>query len=105
MFAGEVYKKPEIKQTQTGVSFTRFMIKVDRSFGEGFTFIPVQAWRNIADKHAAELDEGSKVFISGSYETHSYEKDGEKVYAHNFVARSIMQLDQGSSIDDIDLPF
>jgi single-stranded DNA-binding protein len=85
-FIGHVHKSPEIKYTTTGVPHCRLMIKVPSH--QGFTFVPIQAWRDIAES-IRDLTEGTLVSVVASYQTSSYEKDGQKVYTHNFNASRI----------------
>lgn len=124
---GNLTKDPEAKATANGTSVSSFTVAVERRFsnqsGErGADFIPVVAWRGLADTCNGYLHKGSKVAVSGSIQTRSYEaKDGTKRYVTEIMAEEVQFLNgKGverreepeedipagfTEIEDEDLPF
>ncbi len=91
---GRLTADPELRQTPTGVSVTRFTIAVDRSFvksGEErkADFINVVAWRQTAEFVSKYFTKGSMIAVQGSIQTGSYEKDGVKRYTVEVVADNV----------------
>jgi len=54
----------------------------------------VVAYKKLADIASKYLKKGSKVYIEGSLQTKSWEKDGETRYTTEIIARSIQMLDR-----------
>ena len=84
---GTLTRDPELKYPPTGIAFCRFPRAVNRrSYGnrEGnqqTDFLPVTCWRNTAETCARILKKGSRVAVSGSIQTGSYDaQDGSKRY-------------------------
>jgi single-stranded DNA-binding protein len=48
------------------------------------TFVPLVAWDDKAEKYADMISTGCKVKVKSSYRTRSYEKEGTKIYRHDF---------------------
>jgi single-stranded DNA-binding protein len=92
-FKGSVYKKPILRETDKGTKHMKFMVKVPKEYGDGEIFVPVQAWRGLAEANAPKLGEGTMVDVSGSYAAFTYEKDGEKVFGHCFNLKEINIVD------------
>lgn len=96
---GRLTKEPEIRTTQSQIPVASFTLAVDRRFktsdGEKQAdFIPVIAWRKLAELSGQYLKKGSKVSIVGNIQTRNYEdKDGKKVYATEVVAEELYFLD------------
>ena len=92
---GNLTRDPESQTTNSGVSFARFSIAVNRNYtnaeGERETdFINVIAWRGLADNVSKYLSKGKKVCVVGSLQTRSYEdKHGEKRYVTEILAEDI----------------
>lgn len=91
---GRLTKDPEVRATQSGISKSNFTVAVDRRYknqaGEREAdFIPVIAWRGLADTCNSYLHKGSKVAIAGSIQTRNYEKDGQKRYITEIVADEV----------------
>lgn len=72
---GNLTKEPENNVLNGGVSVTRLSIAVTRKFSKTneTDYFNVTTWRNIADACAKYLKKGSKVAISGSLQTRTYE--------------------------------
>lgn len=91
---GRLTADPELRQTPSGVSVTRFTVAVDRGYvkqGEErqTDFINVVAWRGSADFVAKYFHKGSMIAVQGSIQTGSYEKDGVKHYTFEIVADNV----------------
>lgn len=84
--SGNATKDPTLSTTNSGLSFCNFGIAVQRRFknnnGEYETdFINCVAWRQTAEYIAKYLKKGTKVIVSGSIQTRTYDAtDGTKKY-------------------------
>lgn len=79
-FIGNLTKNPESGSTSSGVSYSRFTIAVNRRYtdsnGDRITdFIPVTAWRGLADNCNTYLRKGNKVAVCGELNVSSYKND------------------------------
>ena len=114
---GHLTKDPELRSTSNDISVTSFTIAVDRNFnnqqGEKETdFIPVVAWRKLAETCAKYLAKGRLVAVSGRMQVRSYEgKDGKR-YVTEVVADEVQFLEKAESKekfveveDNVELPF
>ncbi len=91
---GRLVADPELRQTPSGVSVTRFRVAVDRAFvkqGEErkTDFIDVVAWRQTAEFVTRYFPKGSMIAVQGSIQTGSYEKDGIKRNTFEIVADNV----------------
>lgn len=83
-FVGRLVKDPEIKTTQSGVTYLSFTLAVERNYapegGERITdFIDFKAWRGTADFICKWFKKGSWIGVDGELQTSSYEmEDGSK---------------------------
>lgn len=83
VLTGRLTADIEVKQTQSGVSFARFCIAVDKKYKTGeerqANFINVTAWRQSAEFLAKYFHKGDGITVSGSIDTNQYtDKDGNK---------------------------
>lgn len=84
VFAGRLAKDPELKQTQSGVSYAQFTLAVERNYAvEGkdreTDFIDCRAWRGTADFIGKWFHKGSWIGVEGEMQTNMYEaQDGSK---------------------------
>ena len=114
---GRLTRDPELRTASNDISVTSFTIAVDRNFnnqqGEKETdFIPVVAWRKLADTCAKYLAKGRLVAVSGRMQVRSYEgKDGKR-YVTEVVADEVQFLERAESKekfteveDNVELPF
>ncbi len=114
---GHLTKDPELRTTSNDISVTSFTIAVDRNFnnqqGEKETdFIPVVAWRKLADTCAKYLAKGRLVAVSGRMQVRSYEGKEGKRYITEVVADEVQFLEKAESKekfveveDNVELPF
>lgn len=97
---GNLVRDPESGSTQSGASFTRFTIAVNRPYandqGERVAdYFDIVTWRNLADRCAKYLFKGSKVGIVGSVQQRQYEdRDGIKRTSFDVVADEVEFLSQ-----------
>ena len=92
---GRLTKDPEVKVTQSQVSFCTFTIAVDRKFktadGERQSdFLTCVAWRQQADLLGRYFQKGSRIGIVGNLQSRSYDNnEGKKVYVTEVVVDEI----------------
>lgn len=86
---GRVAKDPDVKTTQSGQTFTRLTIAVDRYTKAGeerkADFINCTAWGKTAEFIGKYFVKGQEILAEGRIQTGSYEKDGKKVYTTDVV--------------------
>ncbi len=104
---GNLTRTPELRVTSTGVSVCNFTIAVNRRIpnAQGVReadFIPVVAWRQLAELCAKYLDKGRKCAVVGQIQNRSYETaDGQKRYVTEIFADEVEFLDRpGQSQQD-----
>lgn len=109
---GRLTADPEVANTASGISVSRFSLAVDRRYkdqnGEKLTdFLNIVVWRDLADNCGKYLKKGSKCAVVGSVQTRSYEdQKGNKRYITEIVAEQVEFLDskQQSNYDYGELP-
>ena len=88
---GNLTKDFDLKYSQSGTAFVNGSVAVQRRFknqkGEYETdFINLKAFGKTAENLANYFSKGSKIGISGSLQTGSYEnKEGQRVYTNDVV--------------------
>lgn len=122
---GRLTKDPETRYTQSGLQVTTFTLAVDRRFAKKDSgqptadFIPIVAWRKLAEICANNLAKGRRVGVYGQMQVRTYDaKDGSKRYITEVLADEVEFLDKkagGSSqqaapdgmqdVDDEGIPF
>ncbi|MCA9795160.1 MAG: single-stranded DNA-binding protein [Candidatus Eremiobacteraeota bacterium] len=96
---GRVAKVPELRYTPSGAAVANFRLAVDRKFSKNneTDFIPIVAWRRLAEICNEYLTKGKLVAIEGSLQVRTYEdKDGQKRTAFDVVADEMQMLDRGT---------
>lgn len=92
---GRLTADPELKHTQSGLSFTRFMLAVDRQFvkqGEQrqADFISITAWRQTAEFICKYFGKGQRIALTGRIQTGSYtDQSGAKRYTFDVLAENV----------------
>ena len=105
---GNLTRDPEVTETPTGIAVCRFAIAVSRDYqnSEGTRetdFFNITVWRGRAEVCGKYLKKGSKVAISGSIQTRSYEdKDGIKRNVTDIVANEVEFLTPKNAMADSD---
>ena len=107
---GNLTRDPELTTTNNGISLCRFGLAVQRRFSSNdgerdVDFFNIVVWRGPAENCYKYLKKGSKVGISGSIQTRSYEgNDGVKKYATDIVAEEVEFLTSKNAPVDGDVP-
>ena len=91
---GNLTRDPEVSTTGTGITVCKFGIAINRNFtnanGEREAdFFNIVAWRALGENCGKFLTKGSKVAISGSIRTRTYDKDGQKHHATDIEAEDV----------------
>lgn len=89
---GRITADPAVKYTQSNKATCRFTLAVNR-IGEGADFIRCVAWEKVAENMGKYVRKGDRLLINGSITTGSYEKDRQKVYTTDVIARTVQFLD------------
>lgn len=92
---GRITKDIEVKFTNSGVAVTQFTIAINRKYEKDETdFIPVVAWRGLAENCAKYVGRGSLVGVEGRLQVSTYEdKDGKTVWKTEVIADDVRFLD------------
>lgn len=98
---GRLTKDPEVKKTQSGTSVCSFTIAVDRRFKNAdgtreADFIPCVGWRQVADILGQYFHKGSRIGITGSIQTRSYDGQNGKVFITEVLVSEIEFIDKRS---------
>ncbi|MBQ8208235.1 MAG: single-stranded DNA-binding protein [Clostridia bacterium] len=99
MLGGRLTADPENRQTETGISMTRFSIAVNRRQSKDSNqpqadFFNVVAWRATADFVSRFFKKGSSIFVVGTIQNRSWtDNDGNKRYATDIVADEVNFVD------------
>ena len=132
VLVGRLVKDPELRKTNSDVSFATFTLAVDNRMRDadgnrGTLFIDCRVFRDQAENLVKATRKGSKVAVDGSLNQRNFErKDGTKGKAIEIVVDSVTFLDpnpnresnnieepkfedipapsNGSNLDPIDLP-
>ena len=97
---GNLTKDPEIRTTNGGHSVCTFTLAINRRIADKngerqADFIPVVCWRAQADSCAKYLQKGSKVGVSGTMQTRSYQtQDGSNRQVMELIAEEVEFLDR-----------
>ncbi len=109
---GNLTRDPEVRSTPTGVTVAKFTVAVARpgkpggksgvggegnaSSGPEADFIPVVAWRRLAEICGEFLKKGKQVAVEGRIQARSFEKDGERRIFTEIVADNLQMLGRRS---------
>ena len=96
---GRVTKDIEVRKTNSGKSFTRFTLAVNRRGKEaGANFITCVAWEKTADLLGAYVKKGNQIGICGRIETGKYEdRDGKTVFTTDVIVEEMDFLESKGS--------
>jgi single-strand DNA-binding protein len=102
---GRLTKDPEVKKTQSGTSVCSFTIAVDRRFKNAdgtrqTDFIPCVGWRQVADIIGQYFHKGSRIGITGSIQTRSYDGQNGKVFVTEVLVEEIEFIDKRSETQE-----
>ena len=132
VLVGRLAKDPELRKTNSDVSFATFTLAVDNRMRDadgnrGTIFIDCRVFRDQAESLVKNTRKGNKIAVDGSLNQRNFErKDGTKGKAIEIVVDSVTFLDpnpnrevnnieepkfedipaptSGSNLDPIDLP-
>jgi single-strand DNA-binding protein len=103
---GNLGADPELKMTQGGTSVLKIRLATTERYQDksgvwqGRTdWHSVVVWGKHAESLHKILAKGSTIFVEGSLRTSSYEKDGEKRYRTEVVAKSVILGGRGQGGD------
>lgn len=97
---GRLTHDPELRYTPNGQPVANFSLAVDRKLSKNdeTDFIPIVAWRRLAEICNEFLHKGKLVAIEGRLQVRSYEdKEGRRQRAFEVVAEEMQMLDRGPS--------
>ncbi len=97
---GNLTRDPELRYTSSGIPVARFTVAVNRlkkkdseERGNDVDFIPVVAWRRLAEVCGEYLKKGNPVAIEGKLSIRSYQsRTGEKKTTAEVVADGMQML-------------
>lgn len=80
LYQGRMVADPEVKKTQSGVSFLEFTVAWSEKYKETETscFMRCKAWRNTAEFVGKWFRKGQEILIEGHMVTETWDKDGQK---------------------------
>lgn len=96
---GRLTHDPELRYTPNGQPVANFSLAVDRKLSKNdeTDFIPVVAWRRLAEICNEFLHKGKLVAIEGRLQVRSYEdKEGRRQRAFEVVADEMQMLDRSA---------
>lgn len=117
---GTLGRDPETRMLPNGDAVTSFSIACNDSYTkdgkkvESVEWVNIVAFKRLAEIAGEYLRKGSRVYVSGQLKTRNWEKDGQKHYRTEIVAREMQMLDgrsderkpsAASLDDDADIPF
>ncbi len=89
---GNIASDIDKRQTNTGVTYCRFLLAVNRRFTqtEKTDFFNVTCWRGLADTCAINLSKGKKAAVTGSIQINKYQApDGSTRQNIEIVAEDV----------------
>ena len=89
---GRLVKDPEIRYSQSGTAVANFNIAISSGYGEHkqTDFIPVVAFKNLAEIVGNNLKKGSQVLVEGRMQVRSYEtQEGQKRRITEVIVQNI----------------
>ena len=101
---GNLTRDPELGTTQSGISYCRFSIAVNRRFSrenQEVDYFNIVAWRGLAESCGKNLTKGRKVGITGPVQIRNYEgNDGQKRTSVEVTAEEVEFLSPANRSDD-----
>ncbi len=106
MIIGNITRDPEARTTPTGQLVVHFGVATNFTWTdqtgqrkEQAEFHNVVAWRKLAEICQQYLKKGSKVYIEGRLQTHSWDDQtsGQKRYRTEIVAEDMIMLDRAGT--------
>lgn len=100
---GRLTKDPDVKMTSNQTAYCNFTVAVDRRFKDNngqkqADFINCVAWRQTATFIGNYFHKGSRIAVTGSIQTRSYDdNNGQKRYVTEVVVDEVEFVDSASS--------
>lgn len=96
---GRLTADPEMRYTSNGNAVTRMTLAVDRDYkdkdgNKKVDFIPIIAWKKLAEIVAEYMKKGKLISVVGSLEIRSYEDEGIRKYIAEVNAQDIKFLEK-----------
>ena len=117
ILVGRLVKDPELRKTNSDISFATFTLAVDNRVKEadgtrGTIFIDCRVFRDQADSLVKNTRKGSKIAVDGSLNQRNFERrDGTKGKAIEIIVDSVTFLEpkketpvEEPKFDDIQVP-
>ena len=98
---GNVGKDPEITYTSSGTAVAKFSLATSEKWKnknnpdatvEKTQWHRITAWGKLAEIIGEYVKKGSSLYIEGRIEYGSYEKDGQKFYTTDIVAKEMQMI-------------
>ena len=92
MGVGRLVKDPEIRYSQSGTAVANFNIAISSGYGEHkqTDFIPVVAFKKLAEVIGNNLKKGGQVLVEGRMQVRSYEtQEGQKRRITEVIVQNI----------------
>ena len=89
---GRLVKDPEVRYSQSGTAVANFNIAISSGYGEHkqTDFIPLVAFKNLAEIVGNNLKKGSQVLVEGRMQVRSYEtQDGQKRRVTEVIVQNV----------------
>lgn len=106
---GHLTKDIELRKTQSGKSYARFTLAVNRRTKneqgkQDADFISCVVWDKRAETMYQYLGKGSQIGIEGRIQTGSYERDGQRVYTTDVVVENFDFLESRAEKQEYNAP-
>lgn len=97
ILVGKLTADPELRTTGDGIPMTRYTLAVERDLRNDaprqIDFVPIIAWRRLAEVSGQYLKKGRTVLVEGSIQVRSFQTgEGKKKWSTEVVARNIQFL-------------
>ncbi len=122
---GNLGADPELKISSSGVAVLKLRVASNERVKKGEEWVDHTEWHNItmfgkrAEALARILAKGSKVFVTGSLRTSSWEHEGQKRYRTEIIGNDLeiggggkkqtseepVDLGDTNPVDDAEIPF
>ena len=90
LLSGKIFKT-DVRHTTTGKMVVTVTMTTSKKTKDGFTneFHKIVCWEKLGEKVQFSTKD-TPIFVKGSIETNSYEKNGTKVYSTQIVAQDVI---------------
>lgn len=96
LLIGRLVRDPELSYTTKGTSYCRVTLAITKPYkngnGKDSDFLDVSIWKNQAEACAQYMKRGSEIFIEGSLQKNSWEKDGKRRSSLQITAQRVQFL-------------